>query len=254
MTPYKPAFFVTVGAFAIAVIVPWCRGRPTSQAEAPVAEPPARSDFGGAAPAESAYAQAERRIADLQRRLETCEQRSWNVVLESMHKDAKARGVASAQASASDSGYERQQLALCEITRAAMRDRLKQDQETIAKAFEAVGSEQWTADWIEQKLAAETELFGLDPAARERLAHDYERLWAERGPEMARLVSDPNPDYAALMGSVRAFWQQEDALMERQLGAEARNRYRVSELLSRTAIIATLAAFANQPWDQSIAW
>ena len=60
-------------------------------------------------------------------------------------------------------------------------------------------------------------------------------------------------EWPRILASVQSLFVDEDALVQRELGNEALQRYRASEKDGRTTILSIAATYADADWDETIA-
>lgn len=95
---------------------------------------------------------------------------------------------------------------------------------------------------------------GVSGPDRARMEHEYATMRTARI-AAAREAFDRNPpDYAAAVDVTKKLFADEDALVTKYSGDAARERWRSLSIKKRTALVATLASFGDQPWDGSLAW
>jgi hypothetical protein len=68
-----------------------------------------------------------------------------------------------------------------------------------------------------------------------------------------RLASDA-PDYAAAIDVLKTLYADEDTMVGRLRGDGAVQTWRAQEAEGRTTVLAVAATFADEPWDDAIAW
>jgi hypothetical protein len=265
MNPYKPAFFVVLAAFFVAMALAWWRGfddgpsqgrraSDGARLEAPGDGPPVDDQATGGAGGTACSNDAELRAA--RGRLEACEHARWTAVRDAIRKDVESRAVLrdAGPATREASDFEQQQRALCEVARAGLDELLKRDKEFLLQTLAPVGTGPWVDQWITDRLAIQGEMFDLSSSDRTALENDYRSLWAGHGEKLQALLDEPVVDFSAVVTDVRALWREEDALLGSRLGPDAVSQYRIAELKPRTTILALLATLAGMPLDQSTAW
>ncbi len=192
-------------------------------------------------------------VARLERELNECRAASWELVAKVVADRAEATERDAAEAAGTaDDPYDLQQRALMQVALSHLRSHWKDNRASLLAVMQQVGTEAFVDDDIQKKVAAHRERFGLVPADAARLEDGYRALWADHGAEMQRLIQAE--DWPELMDEVRSFWSDEDRLIGATLGQEQRQRYRADDAPGRTAIMAILATFDGQPWDESIMW
>ncbi len=259
MSGYKKAFFVTatvlLGSVALNVL-PYLRTEP-----APVVSPQASSAPTSPVATTPSARGPSPALASCRRELDKCQKATWEVALNTIRQDARSRREqretqkSKALKVAGRSGWEEQQMALCEISKKHVRLHWKSSQKPIVATLQNLGSKTWIDKWLGQKLPGLRNLLGLDQADAGRVQQGYEALWDIHGPKLQGLITSEPPDYKGLVDAVQGFWKAEDDLIGDLLGKKARDSYRVSELSARSAIAAIMATFAGLPFDkQTLAW
>lgn len=95
---------------------------------------------------------------------------------------------------------------------------------------------------------------GVSGPDRARMEHEYATMRTARIAAAREAFERNPPDYAAAVDVTKKLFADEDALMAKYSGDGARERWRSLSIKKRTALIATLASFGDQPWDGSLAW
>ncbi len=261
MSGYKTAFFVTatvlLGSVALNVL-PYVRTSPD----------PAPPQASGGVETDTTETATPTKpspsplLVRCRRELDKCQSATWDVALKTIRQDARTRreqrekqkskkGPAVVRAS----GWEEQQMALCEIAKKHVRFHWKASQNAIVATLQDLGSKEWIDKWLDQKMPGLRNLLGLDRTDAGRVQQGYEALWDVHGPKLRGLITSDPPDYKALAEAVHGFWKAEDQLVGDLLGKKALDSYRVSELSARSAISAIMATFAGLPFDKtSLAW
>jgi hypothetical protein len=191
--------------------------------------------------------------------LAACRAETWAMVARTIRVDLEdhdtptgAGGQTSGPPEAT--GPEEQRRVRCDIAEQQAREHWTSQRANILASVKDIGKTDWVPSEVKKSADKLEKDLGLSPAEKSRLERESLALWATHGPLFqAALARDPT-DWAALMDIVRAFWRDEDAVIERILGPKGRDEYRASDLRSRTAIMAILAALAGKPFDDSIVW
>jgi hypothetical protein len=191
--------------------------------------------------------------------LAACRAETWAIVLRTIRADvedkkAPAGGRAQPGEPPEATGPDEQRRTRCDVAEQQAREHWTSQRANILATVKDIGKPSWIADEVKKNGESLQKELGLTPAERTRLERDEAALWATHGPLFqAALGRDPT-DWAALLDIVRAWWRDEDAIIERMLGPKGRDEHRASELRSRTAIMAVLAALAGKPFDDSLVW
>jgi hypothetical protein len=194
--------------------------------------------------------------AACRRELAACEEKAWSSVADAIKDDVRERR----DGSTSDAGFKDrgsspadQQRELDDIARQHVRKEWKDKQTEILKSVRGIGTEEWAKDEIEKTLAR-FDKFGVDASSRAALDDGYRAMWSQNGPAMHEAINAEPPDVSDLLDEIKAHYENEDALVLRVLGPAALARFRAQERRGRTEILAIAATFADEDWDQAIAW
>jgi hypothetical protein len=194
-------------------------------------------------------------VASLRQELAKCRDSSWELVAKVVERGGVS-GEHVAAAAQTPEGEQteamRQREALNLVALTHLRKHWQASRGEIVAAMKHAGSEPWVANDIEKKVTAHQRRFDLNDADVQRLERGYGDLWGEHGERMHTLIADENWD--EVMSEVRGFWEDEDRMVGSIVGQEQRDAYRAADTAARTAIVAILATFADQPWDESITW
>jgi hypothetical protein len=148
-------------------------------------------------------------------------------------------------------GVEAQRLVRCDIAERQAREHWVAHRADILASVRDVGKPDWARTESTKKAGELAKDLGLAPPEQERVASEYASLWSKHGPIFQRALAAEPTDWAGLMDIARGWWRDEDAMIERTLGAAARAEYRALDLRSRTAIMAILAALADESFDEA---
>jgi hypothetical protein len=192
-------------------------------------------------------------------KLTACREESWKLVSSTIANDLKQAHAPRPTTSAGveppePSGALDQRRVRCDIAEQQAREHWVKHRVEILASVKDVGTATWVQGERKKTLDGIAKILGADPGELRRFDHGYDALWTKHGPILHAQVTAEPVDAAALIGSVRGLWHDEDSLIESIMGAHARDEYRASELRSRTAIVAILAALANKPFDESLTW
>jgi hypothetical protein len=190
--------------------------------------------------------------------LATCRAESWAIVARTIRADIEDRrvpdSVVAAPAPPEPTGPEAQRRVRCDIAEQQAREHWTAHRADILASIRDIGKPAWIEGEVRKTTTQLGKELGLSSREETRVASEYAALWAKQGAIFQSAIAAEPPEWAGLLDIVRAFWRDEDAAIERALGAHARDEHRTSELRSRTAIMAILAALAGRPFDEAIAW
>jgi hypothetical protein len=191
--------------------------------------------------------------------LAACREESWNVVAKSISADVagqrtKPRAGETAADPAPPTTPADQHRVLCDIAEQQAREHWVKNRTSILASAKDIGKPEWIRSERKKELDGIESLFGANPAERQRFDRGYDTLWAKYGALLRGQLDREPLDLGPVMDTVRAIFRDEDALVESVLGAHARDEYRAAEMRSRTAIVAILAALADRPFDDTLAW
>jgi hypothetical protein len=187
-------------------------------------------------------------------RLKACEQNTWDVAQKAITVGRAARA-SPADAGVLGTGADAQAAALCAKAKANLRDTWRRDREVIAAGLVAtLGDQAEQEKNLTSELARMRDDAHLDDQEAASLASAYrERRLARMAEGRAALLRNPQ-DFPALLQAAHGLYQDEDALLERIGGDEAKEAWRTSQLEGRTVILAICASMAEEDWDDAIRW
>lgn len=93
---------------------------------------------------------------------------------------------------------------------------------------------------------------GLDGRQRAAFEADYAALRERRIAEMVPAVQATPVDWARLVDQATALFEEEDVLVERDVGAAAVARLREGEADDRVTILGILTTYADGDWDDAL--
>jgi hypothetical protein len=143
--------------------------------------------------------------------------------------------------------------AICRVARKAMRDEWlgKRDEIAVAIAKDIPDAEKTREDAERDAKVAAGKL-GLDGRQRAAFEADYAALRERRIAEMVPAVQATPVDWARLVDQATALFEEEDVLVERDVGAEAVARLREGETDDRVTILGILTTYADGDWDDAL--
>ena len=190
-----------------------------------------------------------------EKRLQTCEQRSWAIARRAMAAEAAPKPEATAAPTTAPKEPVTQASALCAKAEQHLRESWQRDKDKIV-----FGLSHYLADKDEQErsiardVAKMKDVAGLDDRQAAEVARAYhERRLAQVAEAQAALAKDPQ-DFPALLDSARRLLADEDTMLERVGGPGAREAWRADQVETRTVIMALVASLADKDWDESIRW
>jgi hypothetical protein len=187
--------------------------------------------------------------------LAACRTESWNIVARTIRTEVEEKKPQQAPLAdlPNPTNVDAQRRTRCDVAEQQAREHWVREKANIFSSVKDVGTPEWISKEVKKTLASLEKDLGIAPSAR--LEREYTTLWSKHGPLFQRALTHEPADWAALVDIVRAYYADEDALLERTLGAHVRDEHRVLELRSRTAIMAVVAALAEKPFDdESLAW
>jgi hypothetical protein len=189
--------------------------------------------------------------------LSRCRAESWSVVARAVEAGRAASPSAERPAPAPPGAAtrEQQRRALCDVAEEDLRRKWEGERDDITRSLRR---DLRDLDKQQKEAAKDTEKFaseiGLDPAAQKDLLDAYEPLRRARIAAAASAVEADPPDYGAVLDEVQGLYADEDAVVARLYGEDAKQRLRAAETRGRTTIAAIAATLANAPWDDAIVW
>jgi hypothetical protein len=144
--------------------------------------------------------------------------------------------------------------ALCRLARDKLREQWLEQRESIASAIarDLPDKDKQRADARRDAQQA-SEALGVSGRERRAFEEDYVNLRQARMADLASYAVETPPDWPALLDGVRVMFDEEDALVARDLGPDAASRYRQSEREGRLTILSAAATYADVDWDEAMA-
>ena len=144
--------------------------------------------------------------------------------------------------------------ALCRLARDRLRDQWLEKRESIASdiARDLPDVDKQRADARRDAQQA-SEALGVSGRERRAFEEDYVNLRQARMADLASYAVETPPDWLALLDGARLMFDEEDALVARELGSDAASRYRQSEREGRLTILSAAATYADVDWDEAMA-
>jgi hypothetical protein len=144
--------------------------------------------------------------------------------------------------------------ALCRLARDKLRDQWLEKRESITSAVarDLPDEDKQRADARRDAQHA-SEALGVSGRERRAFEGDYVNLRQARMADLASSAAATPPDWAGLLDGARSMFDEEDALVARDLGPDAASRYRDSERDGRLTILSILATYADVDWDEAMA-
>jgi len=250
MNGYKVGFYVASAGLVTSIAYQQLMGTEAPTAPAPAGSTIAATSRSTATPASTGPG-ANSKLDELRSQLDQCRDSSWELVA----RVVAERHQVSTKAGPTDdkaTDLDKQRRALTNVALLHLREHWQSSRDDIIKAMGYVGSEEWVQADVSKKVAAHRRRFDLNDADAQRLHGGYTDLWSRYGDTMNGFVA--NQDWQGLAGEVRDFWKDEDRMVGSILGHDQSAAYRESDTAGRTAIMAILATFDDEPWDESIAW
>jgi hypothetical protein len=147
-----------------------------------------------------------------------------------------------------------QKRTLCDVAEQQAREHWVRNRASILASVRTVGTPDWIRGERKKELDGIEKVFGTRPSERAVFDRGYDALWAKYGASLRAELDREPIDFTKVIAIVRDVFQAEDALVESTLGAHARDEWRASEMRSRTAIMAILAALGERPFDDALTW
>ncbi|RLB46798.1 MAG: hypothetical protein DRJ42_26835 [Deltaproteobacteria bacterium] len=136
-----------------------------------------------------------------------------------------------------------------------LRDAWEEQQDaTIASILGTVSNEEEGAAARERDLARAYTLLQVPGDQREAFEAGYGNVWQTHVDEVREALEQSPPDAGVALVAVRALFRDQDAYVADHLGDDARRHLRLAQAEHRTTVLALMATFAGQPWDERITW
>jgi hypothetical protein len=144
--------------------------------------------------------------------------------------------------------------ALCRIARDKLREQWLEQRESIASAIarDLPDENKQRAD-AQRDAERASDALGLSARERRAFEQDYVDLRRARMVDLAASATATPANWPGLLDGARSMFDEEDALVARDLGADAASRYRESEREGRLTILSALATYADVDWDEAMA-
>jgi len=143
--------------------------------------------------------------------------------------------------------------ALCQVARGKMREEWLQKRDLISGAMldylHDEAKQREDARLGAQRVA---DGLGLDGRARRGFEADYMALEHRYDADIAAMAANGTPDWASMIDGVHSLYENEDAHVMSQLGADKLAAIRQLEADKRVTILSILATYANSDWDEAV--
>lgn len=144
--------------------------------------------------------------------------------------------------------------ALCRLARDKLREQWLEQRESITSAVarDLPDEDKQRADARRDAQQA-SEKLGVSGRERRTFEEDYVNLRQARMADLASSAVATPPNWPRLLDGARSMFDEEDALVARDLDPDAASRYRESERDGRLTILSILATYADVDWDDAMA-
>jgi hypothetical protein len=190
-----------------------------------------------------------------ERRLEACEGQGWALVAGAIAADRAPRKGGPAPSDAQASTPAAQSAALCAKAEASLRETWQRDREkTVTNLIQSLGDREEQERNVGREVVRMRDVVGLGDRETAALEAAYrERRLARVATARAALMREPR-DLGTLLEEARGLFADEDALLAKVGGAQARDTWRAEQVEGRTVFLAIAAALADREWDEGIRW
>jgi hypothetical protein len=189
--------------------------------------------------------------------LNRCRGDTWSLLARAVEAERRSPRTTErpAPAPSGSATREQQRRTLCDLAEEELRQKWEGQRDDLTRSLRRdlrdQDEQQKQALKDAEKLASE---IGVDPAAQQALADAYLPMRRARIAAAADALDADPPDYGAVLDAAQGLYADEDAVVGRLYGEDAKQRVRAAEIRSRTAIVAIAASMAGAPWDDSIVW
>jgi hypothetical protein len=144
--------------------------------------------------------------------------------------------------------------ALCRLARGKLREQWLEKRESITSgvARDLSDRDKQRAD-AQRDAQRASETLGASGREGRAFEEDYVSLREARMADLGSSLAATPPDWPAVLDGVRSMFDEEDALVARDLGPDAASRYRESEREGRLTILSAVATYADVDWDEAMA-
>jgi hypothetical protein len=188
--------------------------------------------------------------------LSHCLQSGWNLVLREITRQPLSAGKETKQpADGNRITLARKREALCDISKTYLHDHWLANKDTITRFLTTDLTDprrqtKETRETVEEMSRA----LGLTADETDVLTADYGRLRDVRIAHIRDALGQSPADYETFLLEAKGLFADEDALLERVEGGDAKERWRAQSLTDRTSRLAILATFAGSSWDAATEW
>ncbi len=139
---------------------------------------------------------------------------------------------------------------LCRLARDKLRDQWLEKKDSISQsvARDIPDAAKQRSD-AERDAQTTADRLGLSGRARATFEGDYVDMRTREMAALAGAASSTPIDWQALLGGAQAIWREEDALVERDVGAQAAASFRESDMTQRLTLLSILATYAGADWE-----
>jgi hypothetical protein len=193
--------------------------------------------------------------AGCESRLDACQRQGWDLVVKSIAADRAPRQAGAAPSGALASAPAAQSAALCAKAEASLRETWQRDREKLAAGLvQSLGDREEQERNVAREVARMRDTVGLGDRETAALEAAYrERRLARVAAARAALMRDPRV-LGALLEEARGLFADEDALLAKAGGPQARDTWRAEQVEGRTVLLAIAAAMADRDWEDAIRW
>jgi hypothetical protein len=143
--------------------------------------------------------------------------------------------------------------AMCQVARDSLRQQWMEKKDAIASGLTfALGNPTQQREDAERDAQHVAESLGVSGRARRDFVDSFVDARLQRLSTLQQFAPGSSMDWHGLLDGAHTLFSAEDAVVERQLGADALPQFQADENAKRLTILSMLATYADADWDEAI--
>jgi len=145
------------------------------------------------------------------------------------------------------------EITLCRLARDTLRDKWLATKDEITETVVHGFSDAAYREDAEHDAAHAADMLGLEGRGRRTFEDDFAAVREKRMADLASAIQTTPVDWGQILVIAKSQFDAEDALVEREVGSAASQRYRDSQSGLRMTILTAVATYADVDWDDAVA-
>ncbi len=150
-------------------------------------------------------------------------------------------------------GAELEQSVLDYLAREHLREHWEKRRAGIEKWFRSLLQPEEQEKWIHKRVERFTSILDANDQQRDLFAAEYRAMVRPQLETVGSALNVDPVDYTVLTEQTRQLFANEDSLVAKIFGEQAREKFRASQVEARTRLLAIFATYSNEAWE-SIEW